>query len=59
MTQEIIELIEILKKSIDKNGKNKPITLGHMLNLLEMAKRNADKSELRKYEIDEYPDCNG
>ena len=34
---EIDILIEVLQNSVKKNGADKPVTLGHLLNLIQLA----------------------
>jgi hypothetical protein len=41
MTDYIDTIIDILEKSINKHG-DKPLTLLHLVNILEMAKRNIE-----------------
>ena len=44
MDRDVTELIDILEKSIKKNG-DKPLTLSHLLNILKMVQRKKDKEE--------------
>jgi hypothetical protein len=39
---ELWELIEVLEKSVEKNGKDYPLTLGHLLNILKKMEREQD-----------------
>ena len=41
----MMQLIPILEKSIEKHGKDHPITLGHLLNILKMARRIDDMKD--------------
>ncbi len=38
-------LIEVLERSVKKNGPDKPLTIGHLLNLLKMAKREEERKQ--------------
>jgi hypothetical protein len=48
---EIQILIEVLEHSVKKNGADKPVTLGHLLNLVRLA----DKIEQEEDDNDMYP----
>jgi hypothetical protein len=48
---EIQILIEVLEHSVKKNGADKPVTLGHLLNLVRLA----DKIEEKEADNDIYP----
>ncbi len=50
---EIWELIEVLEKSVEKNGKDYPLTLGHLLNILKKMEREQD-DECDATELDIY-----
>lgn len=39
------KLIEILEASVKKNGKDKPVTLGHLLAILKMAEKDLEKED--------------
>lgn len=39
MSNEFTVFIEVLENSIKKNGKDKPITLGHLLNIAKLANK--------------------
>jgi len=38
-------LIEVLEASVEKHGPDKPVTLGHLLNLLKYAEKKQDEFE--------------
>ena len=38
-------LIEVIEKSIEKNGADKVLTLGHLLNILKLVERKKDEEE--------------
>jgi hypothetical protein len=38
-------LINVLKKSIEKNGEGHVLTLGHLLNILKLVEKIEDKQE--------------
>jgi hypothetical protein len=42
---EIQILIEVLEHSVKKNGADKPVTLGHLLNLLRLADKIEEKED--------------
>lgn len=39
MSSEARYLVEVLQQSVAKNGPNKPVTLSHLLNIVQMAER--------------------
>jgi hypothetical protein len=51
---EIQILIEVLEHSVKKNGADKPVTLGHLLNLVRLAdkieQKEADKNDYCGYD---------
>jgi len=52
MDESYYKLIEILEASVKKNGADKVLTLGHLLAILKMAEREADKEN-------DFPYCVG
>jgi len=51
---EIQILIEVLEHSVKKNGADKPVTLGHLLNLVRLAdkieEKEADEDNIYPYD---------
>jgi len=47
---EIDILIEILEHSVKKNGPDKPVTLGHLLNLIKLANKESEKEDVYPYD---------
>jgi hypothetical protein len=45
MGDDYSRLIEILEVSVERNGNNYQLTLGHLLNILKMAQRDAEREE--------------
>jgi len=52
MDESYETLIEILEASVKKNGADKVLTLGHLLAIVKMAEREANKE-------DNFPPCFG
>ena len=44
MMDTLETLIDILEMSVKKNGADKVLTVGHLLNILKMAERRAEDS---------------
>ena len=42
------DLIEILEKSAEKNGKDHVLTVGHLLNILRLSQRQAELESERQ-----------
>lgn len=47
MSEVFDKLIIVLEKSVEKNGADKPVTLGHLLNIAKMANRLQENEENR------------
>lgn len=43
--EELGYIIQILEKSVEKHGADKPLTIGHLLNILKMADRQMEQEE--------------
>lgn len=39
------QLISILEESVKKNGKDYPLTLGHLLNMIRLAEKQVEDTE--------------
>lgn len=50
---ELETLIEIVEHSVKKNGSDKPLTLGHFLNLLKLANKKIQQEQEKDDDI--YP----
>jgi hypothetical protein len=50
------DLIDVLELSVKKHGPDKVLTLGHLLNLLKLAEREAYKEKQRHHDILDYYD---
>lgn len=46
---ELQTLIELVEHSVKKNGNDKPLTLGHFLNLLKLADKKIQQEEDNDY----------
>jgi hypothetical protein len=44
MDDAIETLVDIMEESVRRNGKDKPLTLGHFLNILRMAQRTRESA---------------
>ena len=44
-------LIKILEASVNKNGKDTPLTLGHLLNICKLVKSQNEKDEIKEDEV--------
>lgn len=42
------ELIAILEQSVKKNGANKPLTVGHLLNIVKLANKTKAKKQKKQ-----------
>jgi len=50
---ELEELITILEKSVEKNGKDKVLTIGHLLNIVKMVERNLYEDDIMQDFLDD------
>lgn len=53
--EEFEKLIEILEASVKKNGADKPITLGHLLNIVKKAQKTLIKEDFES-DLETYTD---
>jgi hypothetical protein len=54
---EISALIDLLEKSIEKNGADKVLTLGHLLNILKLLERKRDEEEAKIDAMESFDLC--
>ena len=54
--EELEKLIEILETSAERNGKDKPLTIGHLLNICKMAARKLQQEEIERDMLADYLD---
>lgn len=54
--EEFEKLIEVLETSAERNGKDKPLTIGHLLNICKMVERNLQREEIKRDMLADYLD---